>query len=358
VSHDDINGDELRREVRALGATAGRDAASAQRIYRRLLDTSPGVAETQHALLGRRDIFRIGGFTVATAAVISACGEHRRGLIGRVGEVPTTVPLPDVNVNNNTLLRTGSSLEHSIISVYSQVIGNPELLDPKYDDLFKRYVDDHQEHAVSFEGLTKAGGGTPWTCGNPKIDDTIINPVMQRITKGVPATSTAEAIPPSDDPRRDILNFAHGLESMLGASYQSFVVQFSDPKLRSDTMTVGAREGRHAALLAININPARPEGLVNFNDAVNAEPANPPTTTIAPTTTVQDIATPSGGSAGEPPPPQTEIPTVTAIPGQFGSLGAVQIVVGAGDVNGTRLKVNMETPSLNSFVYEFDKPTC
>src|SRR3954470_8470430 len=83
VSHEEISADELRREVRALGATAGRDAASAQRIYRRLLDTSTDVADTQRALLGRRDIFRIGGFTVATAAVIGACGEHRRGLIGR-----------------------------------------------------------------------------------------------------------------------------------------------------------------------------------------------------------------------------------------------------------------------------------
>jgi len=350
--------DQLRREVRALGATAGRDAASSGRVYRRILDTATGVDETRRALFGRRDIFRIGGFTVAAAAVISACGEHERGQIGRVGEVPTTVPLPDINVNNNTLLRTASSLEHSIISVYSQVVGNSDLLDPKYDDLIKRYMDDHQAHAALFEDLTTKAGGTAWSCSNPKLDDTVINPVMKRITEGAPATQTVKEVPPSDDPRRDILNFAHGLESMAGASYQSFVVQLSDPALRSDAMSVGSREARHAALLAININPDRPGGLVSFNDAVNAQPASPPTTTIAPTTTVQDIATQSGGTAGEPAPPQTEIPEVTAIPGQFGSLGAIQIVVGAGDENGTRLKVNLETPSLNSFVYEFVKPTC
>jgi len=152
--------------------------------------------------------------------------------------------------------------------------------------------------------------------------------------------------------------FAHGLESWAGASYQSFVPLLSDPSLRSSSMTVGAREARHAALLAININPDRPGGLVNFTDAVNAEPAAPPTTTIAPTTTVQNIATPSGGSTAEPAPPQTAIPTVTAIPSQFGSLAAIQIVVGAGDENGTRLKMNLETPSLNSFIYEFMEPSC
>jgi hypothetical protein len=44
---------------------------------------------------------------------------------------------------------------------------------------------------------------------------------------------------------------------------------------------------------------------------------------------------------------------VTAIPSQFGSLAQIQLVVGAGDENGTRLKVNLETPSLNSLVYEY-----
>ena len=55
--------------------------------------------------------------------------------------------------------------------------------------------------------------------------------------------------------------------------------------------------------------------------------------------------------------PQTEIPTVTAIPSQFGCSAAIQLVVGGGDENGTRLKLNLETPSLNSFVYEYMTPT-
>ena len=309
--------------------------------------------------LGRRELFRIGGFTVAAAAVVSACGEHDRGEVGRVGDLPTTSALPDVKVTNVTLLRTSSSVQHSIINVYSQVIGNSELLDPKYDDMFTRFIDDHKAQAIVFEGLTADAGGTPWTCGNPKFDDVVVNPVMTRITKGAPATATSPAIPPSDDPRRDILNFANALESWAGASYQSFVPLLSEPSLRSSSMTVGAQDARHAALLAININPDRPGGLVNFTDAVNAEPASPPTTTIAPTTTVQDIATPGGGGkAAEAPPPQTEIPKVTAIPSQFGSLAAIQIVVGAGDENGTRLKVNLETPSLNSYIYEFMQPSC
>jgi Ferritin-like domain len=307
---------------------------------------------------GRRDMLRIGSFAVATTAVISACGEHERGEIGRVGAVPTTLKLPDAKVTNVALLRTASSLEHSIVNVYSQIIGKSDLLDPKYDEMAKRFMDDHVDHAATFETLTTDAGGTAWTCGNPKFDDVTVNPVLTRITKGAEATALASAIEPSDDPRRDVLNFIHGLESLCGATYQSFVVLFSDASHRAEGMTAAVSAGRHAALLALNINPDRPGGLVNFTDAVNAEPASPPTT-IAPSTTVQNIAAPSGGGAPVADAvPQTEIPTVTAIPSQFGLLGAIQIVVGRGDENGTRLKLNLETPSLNSFVFEYMTPSC
>jgi rubrerythrin len=310
---------------------------------------------------GRRDLLRIGGFSVATAAVISACGEHERGQLGRVGSVATTTTLPDAVVTNVTLLRTASSLEHTIVNVYSQVIGNSDLLDPKLADIAKRFMDDHAAHATMFEKLTTDAGGTAWTCGNPKLEDTIVSPVIERVTKGVAATTQSKAVDPSDDPRRDILNFAHGLESLAGSTYQAFVALFSDPKLRAEAMTVGARSARHAALLALTINPDRPGGLVNFADAVNAEPASPPTTTVAPSTTLQNIANAPGAavpSASAAPVQQTVIPMVTAIPSQFGELGALQIVVGKGDENGTRLKLNLETPSLNSFVYEYVTPSC
>jgi Ferritin-like domain len=307
---------------------------------------------------GRRDMLRVGGFAVATAALISACGEHERGEVGRVGAVPTTLKLPDAKVTNVALLRTASSFEHSVVNVYSQVIGNSDLLDPKFDEMAKRFMDDHAGHAQVFEKLTTDGGGTAWTCGNPKFDDVVVNPVLTRITKGAEATAIALAIEPSDDPRRDVLNFAHGLEALSGATYQALVALFSDPSLRAAGMTAGASAARHAALLALNINPDRPGGLVNFSDAVNAEPASPPTT-VAPSTTLQNIATPAGGAAPSAAPvPQTDIPTVTAIPSQFGLLGAIQLVVGRGDENGTRLKLNLETPSLNSFVFEYMTPSC
>jgi hypothetical protein len=312
---------------------------------------------SRHAKFGRRDVLRLGGFSLATAAVVSACGEHERGQVGRVGTAGTTTSLPTAVVTNDTLLRTASSIEHSVIAVYEQVIGDSELLDAKYDEMAKRLRDDHVAAAEALETLTTSVGGEAWICANPKFDDVIVTPVLDRITKGSEATATASAVEPSDDPHRDILHFLHGLESVTGAMYQSFVPQLTEAELRGEAMKAAVRSARHAALLALTINPDRPGGLVNFTDAVNAEPASPPTT-VAATTTTQNIASPAGGAAPAAPVQQTEIPTVTAIPSQFGSLAATPLVIGRGDENGTRLKLNLETPSLNSFVYAYMKPAC
>ena len=334
-----------------------------RRVYTQLFDSPADAADSRRALFGRRDILRIGGFGVATAAVISACGEHERGEVGRVGAVPTTVKLPDAIVTNVALLRTASSLEHSVINVYSQVVDNADLLDPELNDVVKRFIEDHQGHAAIFEKLTADAGGTPWTCGNPKIDDVIINPVLTRITQGAEATATAAAVEAQRRPasrRAQLRPWSRVARRCHVSSVRRVVLGAVAARGRD---AIGAREARHAALLALTINPDRPGGLVNFADAVNAEPASPPTSTTVPatTTTLQNIANAPGAevpSQSTETVPQTEIPTVTAIPSQFGTLAAIQLVVGRGDENGTRLKINLETPSLNSFVYEYMTPTC
>lgn len=351
MTHVDTNisRDELRRQARDLGATAARDAASAQRVLTAAFESSADSVQRQAAVLGRRDVFRIGGFSVAAAAVLAACGEYSSGQIGRVGTAKEGEKLPEAVVNDVVLLRTASSLEHSALAVYAAVVDNRDLLDAAFVDVVKRFMADHEEHAALFEKLTKDAGGIPWTKGNPRLDEGIIAPIIQRITKGADATPVAKAIGPSDNPKRDVLNFAHGLESLAGATYQSLVTLLSVPSLRAEAVNVGAREVRHAALLALTINPDRPGGYINLEELASAQPDAP---VVETSTTVQDIAAPTTVAAEEAI-PQTEIPSVTAIPSQFGSLSQMQLVVGAGDENGTRLKVNLETPSLNSLVYEY-----
>ena len=45
-----------------------------------------------------------------------------------------------------------------------------------------------------------------------------------------------------------------------------------------------------------------------------------------------------------------------ALPWTFGSTATITVVVGAGDENGTRLKVLLETPAINSMEYEYLGP--
>jgi hypothetical protein len=261
-----------------------------------------------------------------------------------------------------TLLRTASSFQHSLLTVYTEVKDDPTRLDPKYRPMIDQFVTDHEAAAKMFEALTVAAGGGAWTCGNSRFDSAIVAPAFTRIVKGEPAKADAKEVPPSDNIKRDILNLLHGLESVSASTYQAMVVGLSKPDLRAKAITVAAREARHSALLAITINPDRPGGYVDDSDLTQAA-VQPPATTVLQTqnsavqangntTTTAAAAAPSGGNT------PTAIPTVTAIPSQFGSTSALQIVVGAGDENGTRLKVNLETPSLNSYTYEYLTPSC
>jgi hypothetical protein len=98
----------------------------------------------------------------------------------------------------------------------------------------------------------------------------------------------------------------------------------SIPALRQQAMNIGAIEVRHAALLALEIT-GNPAGIL--------PPAEPPV---------------------DPP----KIPVVYAIPSTFGLLGTTQVVLGAADENEARKSFNIDTPSLNTLVYEYMTPSC
>src|SRR5688572_29651581 len=163
-------------------------------------------------LLGRRRLIAIGGLSVVTTALVAACGDEAENESGvaRVGNAPTTTALPAAVVTDAVLLRTASSLEHSAISVYDFVLASG-LLDAENARLLERFREDHKAHAVTFESLTADAGGEPWTCGNPRLDDVVFPPLVRAINGGE-ATDTSPAVAASDDPKRDVLNFAHALE--------------------------------------------------------------------------------------------------------------------------------------------------
>jgi rubrerythrin len=322
-----------------------------RRVMSAWFERPMSAVERQNGLLGRREVLRVGGATITLGALVAACGQNNGGTVGRVGDAPPVRTLPPAVVNDVVLLRTATSIEISAINAYSAV-AELGVLDDVLDGLaleyVKRFVEDHTGHAELFSELTVAAGGVAWTEGNCRLDAVFIAPVVKRITVGDPDAPDG-AIPPSDDAVRDVLNVAHALESLAGASYQSLVPTLTDVALRRDAMKVAADEVRHAALLALTINAARPSGWVDSAAVQSAEPPAEVTTTTA----AQDIAQPATTTTEPAAPTATPIPLPTAVPTQFGSVAAIPVVVGAGDVNGVRLRANLETPSLNSLIYEY-----
>ncbi|MFZ4720483.1 MAG: hypothetical protein ACOYMR_13725 [Ilumatobacteraceae bacterium] len=312
----------------------------------------------------RRGFFRIGGLTIAAGALIAACGDPAAsaGEVGRVGTGATNPTLPDAKVDNSVLLRTSASIEQSIVDAYQHMLDGGLLAKPsttfpdlgEQSDLVSTFLDSHRKAAESYNQLAQEAGGEQWDCGNPRLDSAFINPIFERVENGSAATDTAKEIAPSDDPTRDMVNLVVTLELLSAATAQALVPQVTEASFRAEAMRLAMRSSRQGALMSLKINPG---AYVTSADAKAANPSASTTTTAAPTTT-QNIAAPEGGTdSGETAaPPATEIPLPTAIPSQYGSLAPITYIGGAGDENGVRLKVNFETPSLNSFVYPFS--TC
>lgn len=316
------NHDELRRELRSLGTPGRAERRALRRTAEATLSSDVNAADRVATLLGRRRFLHLGGASVATAAVLAACGGTESPGIAKIGMAPTTTELPPAVVNDAVLLRTASSLEHTAISIYDLVLDNADLLDPMYRELATRFRDDHAEHAALMEELTVEVGGEAWTCGNPRLDEIVVPAILRAITGDEDA-----GLAPSDDPRRDVLNVAQAFESLAGSTYQALMPVLSLPALRKDAISIASQEVRHAAILSIAIT-GRPAGYMHPDE-------------IAAATGQQPVV------------PESDVPPVYAIPGQFGNLGATQLVIGAPNEIGNRVEVNVETPSLNSLVYEY-----
>lgn len=261
---------------------------------------------TEPIPLNRRELLRQGGLVLAIGAVAAACGsDESSDAPGRIGVVIVPPEAPaDPTVDDAVLLRTLQSLEYSAIDVHTRLL---ELgVFGGAASVVEHFIDDHTRHAAEIGALVGQVGGEPYQCANPFVQERAVEPVLA-------------AVETSDDPERDGLSTAYAFEEWLGRSYQALVARLVDSSVRTAVMTVGGEEHRHAALVALEINP-------------------------------DEIVNPELTGAAAPAP--AEFPPTFAIASTFGQLTAVNLVVGApGEGDGARLEVQLQTPAENTFVF-------
>ncbi|MSO59519.1 MAG: hypothetical protein EXQ63_04250 [Ilumatobacteraceae bacterium] len=250
----------------------------------------------------RRTMLRTSGITITAGMLLAACTKKvSTGALPRIGESPTTTVLPEGLITDEVLLRTAMSVEYNAIDTYATVI-EAKIFKAGTNNLLKRFSQDHESHAEALSGLIKELNGSPYKKANPNVTSLYINPALDLVTS-------------SEDPTADALVLAHALETLAAQTYQAFVVMLLDPALRSAAMSIADQEARHTVVLAQAIRP----GLAGLLPGTN--------------------------EAGK--------PLIAAIPSAFGSLSTIPIAVGKPNESGNKTTLVLETPSLNSFIYDY-----
>lgn len=252
--------------------------------------------------LSRRTLLVAGGATITAGALLAACGGSSAGTnVPRLGEAPTTTALPDGTVSDEVLLRTAMSVEYNAIDTYASVVASGTF-DAATNAVLRRLSADHQQHANSLSSLITAMGGAPYAKANSRLTEVYLAPALELVSQ-------------SDDVPGDTLLLAHALETLAAQTYQAFVAWINDPALRAAAMGIGNEEARHTVVLAQAIRGGAAGVLPATDDAGKA--------------------------------------LVAAVPSAFGSLGSIQVSVGKVTDAGTKPTLSLETPSLNSLVYDY-----
>jgi hypothetical protein len=245
-----VNHDQIRREARASDAEHRASMSPFASAMSRFLDRESRTQdETSTALLGgltRRSLFRIGGVSIAGAALLAACGGDDDDTASTSASTPSTQPstsmAPGTTMAPATtaaamssdvvMLRTISSLEHLAVAAYQIAIDSGLVTTPAVGDAAKLFQSHHMEHAQFFEAATTNAGGEPFTDPNPAV--------LAQLQPTIDALQD----------EKGVIQLALDLERAAAASYQSGVGMVMDTSLNKALMSVGGVEARHAAVLA------------------------------------------------------------------------------------------------------------
>lgn len=227
-----------------------------------ITDRSSHSTELRHhalALPDRRGFFRIGGISIAGAALLVACGDDDDdGATADPTAGPTDQPAdptdppdptdsPDPTTEPDTqpteaggnemdlvLLRTATSLELAAVEAYQAAIDNADALGitAPVAEAAMLFQSHHAEHAAALQGATEEAGGMAYEEANPYFMDNVVNPTVAEL---------------SDE--MGTVEFALDLENAASQTYTFAGGTLSTPTLRQTIMSIGGVEARHAAVL-------------------------------------------------------------------------------------------------------------
>ncbi len=232
----DISNDAVRRDLREIDAGHRVELAETEEAIDRLYQAEAPAAAKWDLITGganRTRWMKVGGVTVLTSAVLAACGGG--------AAAPPPGPAPDGPTTTNPeqtrdaqsdlrIFRFAASLENLAVAAYDTAAAR--LTTPAVVQAAKLFQEHHKDHAKLFNSLLTSNGEKAYT--EP-------NSVLLAALKPQIDAMASEA---------DVLVFAQDLELKAASTYFSTVGELQGDKLAYTTMTIGATEYRHAALLS------------------------------------------------------------------------------------------------------------
>ena len=268
----DFNNDEVRRELREVEAVQQRIDRSWRATLREMFDPERGATDGDRAgLLGvpdRRGVLRIGGITIAGAALLAACGDSSAT---KVASTTTSKAVASGATGSGssgasgagsldlTLAKTAASLEVLAVQTYQTAISSGLVTTAAIGDAAKLFMGHHQLHLDALNALIVQNGAAQIAAPNAAVKAAVIDPAVK--------AAKTEA---------DIVTIAFTLEDAAAQTYVFATTQLSTPQLRSTLMTIAGVEARHRAILGYFAQKKTPAELfpAGFFRAENPLPAD------------------------------------------------------------------------------------
>jgi hypothetical protein len=177
----------------------------------------------------RRQVLRVGGISIAGAALLAACGDDDDAAESSDTTAPDSTGSAEMDL---VLANTAISLEILAVDTYQAAIESGLVTTPAVGDAAALFQSHHAQHRDALVGVVQGAGATPVSSANQVVKDAVVQPAL--------AVATAEA---------DVVRLAYDLEMAAAQTYVFAATSLSTPQLRSTIMTIGGIESRHATIL-------------------------------------------------------------------------------------------------------------